>query len=316
MGNGRTDQCDPRSQEESVRVRALILDFPWRLDDNFDARSKAFRVVSMFGGIVSKFQARIVPIITAADFEECRLRLYRARRVAPNNIAQWARVAAGLGSCSGDPARTACPQPEPTDLTEHWKAALRESMQDLSDWRNPQIVIAKSRSADWGTGKQIAIHCSDSEHATMRLLVRIDEYEWHPYALSDFDPWDLRHIHPIPEDGHHLHECRLPKPPQLQRHTLTGLDDALTAVRSQGWEVSGKYFFIPPKEFRPSVVEQDQWQKGRIFETRRVVVKGETRYGPIDTNGHVWLWDRSEGHWDVQLRGGGYYRISANGQKL
>lgn len=57
------------------------------------------------------------------------------------------------------------------------------------------------------------------------------------------------------------------------------------------------------------------WQPGQPLPKRKV----RDRVGFIDQEGRLWLWDRAEGHWDVQDRRPGlgkYIRVTTDGQLL
>jgi hypothetical protein len=235
-------------------LTTLILGFPWNLADDFNADSGAFMVVRDFNKLVSKLECQVAPIVTSSDLDESRARLYG--KVSGNIIAQWYRVANQLGSLSEYPSTTATPIPEPKELTSNWKAALRHSFQDLNDWRAPQIVVPKSRSAEWAHGPLIRVQSTDFDDT--RVLVRLDDYDAHDCARSDFDPWDMRRAHPLDANSPNNHECRLPKPPMLRGVRLSDLNNALIQSRAGGWQISGRLYFIPPQEWQYGKISREQ----------------------------------------------------------
>ena len=77
------------------------------------------------------------------------------------------------------------------------------------------------------------------------------------------DPWDVRYVYYPDGTGDHISRCRLPRPEQLQRVPLNELDDKLKAFRSQPWPDQGKYWYLPPPEWKAgAVVTKDKWRHG------------------------------------------------------
>jgi len=295
-------------------MSALILDHPWGLDECLDPASPALGVLLRFNQLATKHDIEMVRLITSEECEDLKLRVY-SRRVPRNDLTAWIRVLHQLVRESPAGTFMAVPEPEPPDLTPDWKIALRDALADLEDWRKPQVVVPRSRRGQWPKGTEVEIRCLDNQELALRVLVQLETYEDHDHSLSDFDPWDLRHEHRPTPGARNQHECRLPKPPKLAKVPLEQLNDLLREVRSDGWkDRDGRYFFIPPQEWRAEDVDKRDWRSGRAFKREYAPRPRSSRKGPVDYNGLVWLWDEAERHWDVQLKP--HLRISHTGEHL
>jgi hypothetical protein len=292
-------------------VKAL-LDFPWELTDVLETYSKASETLRRFSVLVSTQALEPAPFVDyvaeaslweSVNERGCGGNVYRS-------VAQFLRHC----RCQTLGALQASPEPCPNPLPTRWKQALRDSMNDLADWRVPQIVVSSSRLKSWTTQEgQVAIRCEDRpEELHSRVLVGIDSYVDHQFALSDVDPWDLRRRYPAEGGGHVDHPCRLPKPPMLNGALLRDLDSKLEEARGIGWRSAGRRYFIPPTNWHATDVDQTAWRSGHLF------LQGSLndRNGPLDYLGNVWHWHSEERHWDVQLAADGYVRISHTGAEL
>lgn len=197
-----------------------------------------------------------------------------------------------VGSCR------ATPSPAPHRLRESWERALGDEMA-LSIWRSPQIVILRAFQTDWPTSFEVDIlchPCGDTPESGPhpRVLVLLEEYEDHPFAGSDVDPWDRRHISQAAKNG----PCCLPRPPVLERVRFADLERQLQIARARGWEQPGRRHFIPPPEWKPVAISKVEWRQSAFPEGRT----SDGHSGPVDYRGLVWEWDPWHGgHWDVQL---------------
>jgi hypothetical protein len=308
MGSRGTDQSSPGGPEDLCSVTALLLDHPWPLDAALDPRSDGFRVLERFRELVTTEGLEIVPFISRDEYNQMWDRIART--------TGWASVArfAAQFVREDSPPPLATPVPEPPGLTQCWKGALREAMGDLQNWRNPQIIIARRRRPVWPCGDEVEVRVHDGLGRRYdRVLAELDSYRSHPFAISDLDPWDLQHIHRpvlgVPRQYPHS----LPKPPSLQGCPIEQLSERLPPIRARGWQINGRFYFIPPEDWRPDQSGKAAWRSGRAFLHERV--PGLPNTGPVDSEGRVWVWDRNERHWDVQ-EGCGYFRISHTGQQL
>jgi hypothetical protein len=136
--------------------------------------------------------------------------------------------------------------------------------------------------------------------------------------MSDLDPWDLQRTHPPNPDQPRQHPCCLPKVPSLQGVPLEALYDKLNEARRNGSRISGRYYFIPPDNWRPEDAEKDQWRKGRGFPYE--LSQDRNQDGYRDYEGLIWTWDHGERsgerHWDIQKGGKNYETVSHTGEVL
>jgi hypothetical protein len=214
-------------------------------------------------------------------------------------------------SCTATPVTAKDPE-----LSDGWRRALwREATVD--DWRHPQIAILDRRTNVWGPGDEVEItfdRCGeeDPRDSLTRILAILERYEQHAHALADSDPWDLRQTDASTVTTEP--QCRLPKPPVLDTYDIVEIHDNLEAARSGGWEVNGRFCFIPPSSFSIQAITKEKWRKGFAFPRARV----GKHEGPVDFEGRIWAWHRDDkhlGHWDVQI-GEGYTRITHDGHAI
>jgi hypothetical protein len=218
----------------------------------------------------------------------------------------------------------AVPTPsEPPSLRESWKRALRDELCDFADWRNPQIVVPRVRRSGWKDAEnEITIQCEpcngQAKSTHHCVLVNIEDYDTHPFALSDLDPWDVRRTAPAGK-----HPCYLPNPlipdrDPLQKHVhrvpITQLNAQIDQARRIGWFARGKYFFIPTDDWKPENISKIEWRDGRAFP--RKLSHERKQMGYIDYAGRIWVWHEGEDHWDVQLGGISYISVNHIGDKL
>jgi len=291
-------------------TRAL-LDHPWGLEEVMNAASPAHNALLDFEKLVRRHGLAVVPFVD--DEEHSRvLRQLRGRTAgaaaARRFFAQCARRA------SDGPMATPVTGTE-LRLSTTWRQALRDEMRDPNDWRAPQIVVPKKRSGDWPDAPEVEVRCEDSldSQPGRKTLVRLEGYHEHPHAMSDLDPWACLEGLYKPEPSARIqHPCVLPKPPCLERVSADMLAETVAHARALGWVQNDCYFYIPPPDHDFNAVTKEEWRRGRAFPW----VRHDGLQGPRlrDTNGVVWIWDRNERHWDVQLPN--YIRVSHDGRKL
>jgi hypothetical protein len=293
----------------------LLLDFPWELQSVLLPYSEAYAGLHDFERLCEEERLERVPFISEEEYANLMQQL--PGRV---NIRPVLQVLPHYLRDSFGPIR-ATPAAGPHDLTDNWKYALRDEMTDLDDWRTPQIIACEHRRGDWMpsmTGPadrtEVGISCEDQEQPVIRVIAFLGSYDAHRYAKSDRDAWDLRRTKPHNEER----PCYLPKPPKLLDTTFLELETELEAVRQDGWCLGGRYYFIPPGDWKPehwkSKNTKGAWRDHGSF--RRDVAGDGIHRGPLDSEGRVWSWHEEERHWDVQLPEGGYWSISQTGRLL
>jgi hypothetical protein len=256
-----------------------------------------------FDELVKKRNLRALQFIAREQLDEFwSLRLF-------GSGSAWAmigNIAERLGRQT-DQECEASPVPEVRNLSPNWKRCLRDAMQILDDWRNPQIVVPESRRSDWPTGHEVRIQFEEcgtelSSGPYERLLVGLETYDLHPNASADFDPWDLTQLHPSsnPDLVHLAHPCRLPRSPSLESVPLEHLVTKLSQLKQNE---GSKLYYIPPRDWRPSATKA-QWRACRAFPFR----EQDGHWGFMDIQGFIWEWHDAERHWDVQMKP--YRRIS------
>jgi hypothetical protein len=295
-------------------MTGLLLDHPWQLDEALDPASDGFRVLEQFVALVRDTRLDVVPFVSRNEYDEMWQRIEYGRFAHTRAYASLVSFAEHLVRAD-PPTPLATPIPEPPQLTPCWKHALRQSMGDLQDWRNPQIIVGAKRQAAWPATREVAVQIEDADGADLqhRVLAHLESYHAHPFTLADLDPWDLTNMYPPVPEADRQHPCRLPRPPNIRGVPWDRLGEGLVDARAVGWQVSGRHYFIPPEDWPLQAVSKVTWRSGRTFRYVRVLQRYQA--GPIDYAGRVWLWDRAERHWDVQERNG-YLRISHTGERL
>jgi hypothetical protein len=291
-------------------TRAL-LDHPWALEEVMNARSPAYSVLLDFERLVRRYGLAVVPFVVQ-EARTMALQRLRGRTTAAANARRFFEHCVRL--TDEGPLATPLTETE-LGLSTTWRQALRAELRDPDDWRIPQIIVPRTRSDAWPNGHEVQVRCEDSPDAKLRpkVLARLDHYDEHPFAESDLDPWACLEKIYRPEPGTRIHHpCVLPKPPILREIPARPLTEALTHARALGWTQNGRYYYIPPPDHDINAVTKEQWRKGRAFpwEDR----PGLTGPRLLDTNGIIWVWDRGERHWDVQLPD--YISVSHDGRKL
>jgi len=294
-------------------MTAALLDHPWPLDAGLEAGSDAHGVLPSFLELTRRYGLTPVRFISNDDYLELLQRLSSRRGLASATIRRFAdHFVRHTESWA-----LAVPDPEPrSPLSDDWKHGLRDALGDCSDWRSPQIVFPKIRRAVWPDTDEVRIRCSDRPNGSVeeRLLICLEEYDSHRFAITDHDPWrHLEHRHP-PENDRIQHPCVLPKPPDLRGVALQELAGQLGNACRRGWRSEDRYHFVPAADYAPLTIPKGDWRTGRAFELGRA--EGRTRSGPIDHCGRVWEWDHNERHWDVQFPRDGYMRVSHDGRNL
>lgn len=299
----------------------LLLDFPWELAAACGHDPVPQKVIKDFIDLWSDTDLEPVRFIgpkECADFYTSISQSGSGRNVH-QLLNRFLTHCVRNTNGTGDPA---VPIPEPPKLRDIWKCSLREELNDLTDWRNPQIIVPRFRHLDWQGGDEISLYCEQcggkpASGPQERVLAVLEDYAAHPFTISDRDPWDVRCT---ATNGQH--PCYLPNPlipgiyplqNDLRRIPIKQLNEKLAEAHRRGWQVGGKYLFLPPADWRPEDISQDVWRKGHAFPRRLVVGRN---LGYLDSEGRVWLWDRKEHHWDIQLGGSKYIRVNHTGDRL
>jgi hypothetical protein len=304
-------------------MTALLLDYQWSVLDALDVTAEPFRVLHQFEKLRAVERLELAPFIESEQLSDLWTRGHQ-RHAGQNRVAPVARLLAHCVRKSASTVR-ASPLDSPTDVCDTWRRGLRDSMSDLTDWRDPQVIVCERRLAEWTRDAQplaalrargeVSIECEDrpADGPHNRVLACLESYDQHEFAKSDRDPWDLVRIHPF-QIGGHPHPCRLPKPELLLQVEPRDLGDKLRVVRANGCRAQGRYCFVPTVAWDAMQVAKSDWRHGRAFS--RGVMNGRT--GPIDYEGNVWAWDNIERHWDVQQVSGdpAYVRVSHTGEQL
>lgn len=302
----------------------LLLDYQWELVDALN-NPDVSNVLRNFVKLLRRTGLNPAPFVE--DLQQNELWQHR-----PARFDGWQHLREFLDICRRPDGSmcSAIPDPEPSGIHDNWKRALRDQLSDLSDWRNPQIVVPESRLTKWlPHGDEAAIRCEEcDDHPASgplhRVLAVLENYESHPFAISDLDPWDVRCTAP---SG--AHPCYLPNPlipdsDPLQNHfrrvPIAQLYEKLAEAHRRGWQASGKYFFIPTADWRPETISQAAWREGRAFP--RKLAPERQQMGYSDFAGRVWVWHKGRGphkgedHWDVQLGGTDYISVNHTGDLI
>lgn len=289
-------------------MTSLLLDHPWPLEETLNARSCGFQVLLEFEKFVRKKCLTPTRFIEQQEYENAKQRLGKS-----HVAAQILRFSNHLIRYS-ESVISATPNPEPNPpLSDYWKRALRDELDHLENWRNPQIIFPEVRRSAWPATDEIEIKCEDRIDTVSQVLASLEKYNAHPFAVPDLDPW--RHLEGLfpPVPGHPNNKpCWLPKPPILDQVPVEQLTVRLEEARRQGWKIKDKYYYIPPANCFPDQIKKQKWRSGYVF--KRVKVLGWKGPCLIDCNGVTWCWDSGERHWDVQLTT--HIRINYDGLKL
>jgi hypothetical protein len=246
-------------------MKQVLLDYPWSISDTLDGDASAWNVLQRFDKLVKSRELHAVGFLSDQQLDD----FWRGpKRGSGSAWAAIGKIAGGLLS-QGNNECEASPVHRVPELSAAWRRGLRNAMRHIDDWRNPQIIITESRRSTWPIQHEIDIQfeiCAEEPVSGpyIRVLVELGEYSSHPYATSDFDPWDQKHIHPCQNTAleHASHPCILPKPPGLANVPLPGLSKELQGLRQQ---VGDKLYYLPPRDWRPTEVTKERWRKGHAF---------------------------------------------------
>lgn len=282
----------------------LLLDHPWALSESPDRGS----ILLEFTNLLQTHGLLPVPFVSEQDWAE----LLQTRRL--NYFGRLMRAASSLVR-RGDLTLGATPIGAPADLKVEWLAALRQSLSDSDDWRRPQVVIPANRRSLWPQGDELEIEIASCDGQAApelyeRLMVVLENYQLHHFALSDGDPWNLERLHP-PSDSRVTHPCCLPKPPELANCALDEIEGKVAACIQ---DRDTHFYYLPPVGWDCRLVAKHTWRgRGQGFPYQSD--RRPHHSGWIDRKDRIWAWDNTERHWDVQM-GGSYCRVSHDGRKL
>lgn len=271
----------------------LLLDHPWPLDEALSAGSDAYQVLLEFRDLVRKTGLAPVRFVQQTDYDNAVVKL--GKTTAAANIRRFSyNLVRHINS-------VICATPQPTPpLSDFWKSALNDELDVPENWRNPQIIFPEKRRAVWPNAREVAIACPSSTSEVLRVLASLNNYDAHPLANGDTDPWHhFEHLWPPAHGVNGDKPCWLPRPPTLEKVPIEQLSERLVEARKSGWYVDGKYFYIPSDDHKLEEVSQKDWRSGYAFPRKKP--KGWKGPCPIDYKGQVWCWDKNERHWDVQL---------------
>ncbi|HEX3103053.1 MAG TPA: hypothetical protein VHQ22_01295 [Terriglobales bacterium] len=276
----------------------VLLDHPWRLESVLTPQS----VLKRFNDWIRDHPfVDPVPFIEQDEYEELKQRVPHTHA---NAFLIFRLLPAYIRSRRG--GALASPVTGPEDIPNSWKQALRDAMGDLKDWRCPQIATFREREALWPRRSEVEIRVDGAESLEQRVFSVLEAYETHPFATSDFDPWDLRRCHNTPGTGR-LTEfaCHLPKHPDLENLPFALLLQKMGKLREAGWHYRYKredrFYYIPPEQWDLDAVSKADWRNScRTFP--RANAGGGKGSGLVDHWGRVWIWDwQKKTHWDVQF---------------
>jgi hypothetical protein len=279
-------------------MTCVLLDHPWPLENVLHPESSLKRFNDW---IRNHSFVEPVPFIEIEHYDAL---VQRAPHTSANSRIIFTILPAYLRSRSGGASAT--PLEGPKDLPDSWKQALRDAMGDLRDWRTPQIATFEEREASWPSTDEIEIKVDGDFPLEKRVFAILERYETHRFALSDFDPWDLRRCHNTPTIGRLSgFPCHLPKHCDLENLPFAQLQDKLKVLRGAGWHYlyngEDRFWYIPPEGWDFTEISRGDWRNNcRTFP--RGKAGGGKGIGPIDHRGRVWIWDwQKQTHWDVQF---------------
>lgn len=282
----------------------LLLDHPWPLDAALNAISETEGrgVLLKFEKLVMRLRQgddSIMPVrfIEQQEYENM-LQHLKGNASAAANVRRFAYNL--IRHNNNINHATPIPEPKPS-LSDCWKRALRDELEHLENWRNPQIIFPEVRRSAWPATDEIEIKCEDRAGTVSQVLASLEKYDSHPLAVSDLDPW--RHLERLfpPTPGHPNNKpCWLPKPPILDQVPVEHLSERLEEARKQGRKIKGKYYYIPPANCFPEQIKKPVWRSGYVFDREKV----PGWKGPclIDCDGITWRWDQGHRHWDLQVK--------------
>lgn len=294
----------------------LLLDHPWPLHEALELSSEAYGVIFEFAKLIESTGLKPAPFVDQEQYDAAKQQLnYRH-----SGVADFFRFANKCIRHDGGPMAVPVTAGALPNFSDSWQRALRAQLEDISDWRNPQIIVTDRRADVWGDAPEVLVRCLDRQNMQneLRVVARLNRYHDHPFAHSDVDPWCQQEKLKKPQpDARINHPCRLPRHPVLSGATLETLVGRLDEARRIGWCVSGYYYFVPPSDWDPANVSKPIWRSGYAFKSGSIKRKGwfkKRRSGPVDYEGRIWSWDENERHWDVQTAP--HMRISHTGKLL
>jgi len=307
----------------------VLLDFPWPIGAALDANPEPLALIREFFMFLDQTALKPASFIGLDEQQDFYRKLSKRNGTWLGDVLRFLNH---VKHNNPGEAR-AVPVNGPDNLRHEWETALRDHIGDLADWRNPQIIISERRKHDWQRCFQdgeAAIALQDREGLVLsRVAVVIgshslkdaykyrDDYRAHKYASCDTDPWDVRRLYYPTGEGAHYSQCFLPRPDHLIQFSLDQLDAELDRLRAQPWPDNWRYWYIPPEEWRADACSKPEWRHGSFPKRLTLNPKREHKRGWVDYSGErVWLWHAEEGHWDVQLPGGGHMRINDKGVSL
>ena len=300
----------------------LLLDYRWELDAALHNPEVSFALIE-FVNLLRKTGLNPAPFVEDQQQNELWQKLGQG---PPVRNGSWQPLMEFLDLCRR-PDGSMCSamlDQAPTDIRDNWKRALRDQLGDLSDWRNPHIVVLESRLTEWGPQRdEIVIRCEECDDQLAsgphrRVLAVLEHYGSHPFAISDCDPWDVRCTVPSGRYPCYLPNPLIPDRDPLQnnfcRVPIVQLYEKLAEAHRRGWQVNNKYFFLPPTDWRLEDVSRDDWRGGRAFPRALSTEREQTGYS--DFARRVWVWHEGEDHWDVQLGGTNRIKVSHTGDPI
>ncbi len=189
----------------------LLLDFPWALDEDVNGDSKGFGVFRRFVNLMTEVGLEPVPFIEQEGYAEIMERLRHNNSTAHiyrygRHLIRMARGSASIATPVTDDVGAQAP------FSDTWKRALRDEMGSCQNWRTPQIVFPNSRIDVWPNTPEVSVRCSDHQEPEIRVLVPLERYSTHRFAITDLDPWRASEWIRRPPPGNRVnHPCQLPR---------------------------------------------------------------------------------------------------------
>ena len=165
----------------------LLLDYPWTVDEGFGPDPDPYNVILGFFKLMEKTNLKPVRFIDHKEYSDF-FSIINGRKGKGRFSTVMRFIEHLKGDVGGDVRARPTPS-EPTGLRDSWKCALGTEMGDLTNWRNPQIIVPRVRRPDWNCGKEVDINCepSNGESASgphLRVLAVLEDYESHPCKIS------------------------------------------------------------------------------------------------------------------------------------
>lgn len=293
----------------------MLIDHPWNLDAVLDAASDGFDVLRRFNNFVrGDHNRQPLAFIEPQEYEEAWQKVVDGDYPKTIGLAFFFNFAYDYVRYRGS-EEEAHPRGTAPALKANWRRALRDGLGDGADWRSPQIIITKPRQQLWQNREiEIEFHVDGVDHRQHRVIAVLEEYDDHPYAISDFNAWDLRKYDS--QQGGRRNPCRLPMPPVVRGSCIEDLAGTLARARAEGWVIGGRHYYIPPAHWDPVTIGKGPWRDCRAFPQKPRSHYRSPR--PVDYENREWVWDHDETQWDVQTgpRRGDVIRVSHTGERL